>query len=72
VLYIHGSAEDFGTTHPFYPDGSWEFGPLHFVGGTGRFEGAVGEFDLWGTIDETGMAGTFIAEGWISSVGSSK
>jgi hypothetical protein len=72
LLYIHGSAEDYGTTHPFYPDGTWEFGPLHFVGGTGRFDGAEGWFDSWGTIDETGTAGTLISEGWISSVGSSK
>jgi hypothetical protein len=71
LLYIHGSAEDYGTTHPFYPDGTWEFGPIHFVGGTGRFEGAVGWFDNWGTIDESGTAGTSISQGWISSVGSS-
>ncbi len=72
LLYIHGSAVDYRTTHPFYPDGTWEFGPIHFVGGTGRFEGAVGEFGSWGTIDESGMSGTSISQGWISSVGSSK
>lgn len=71
-LFYQGSAEDFGTTHPIYPDGSWEFGPLHIVGGSGRFEGAVGVFDGWGMMDESGAAGTAFTEGWVSSVGSIK
>ena len=71
-LFYEGSAVDYGTTHPIYPDGSWEFGPLHIVGGSGRFEGAVGVFDGWGMLDESGLAGTAFIEGWIASVGSTK
>jgi hypothetical protein len=71
-VFYRGSAVYYGTTHPFYPDGRWEFGPLHIVGGSGRFEGAVGVFHGWGMMDESGMAGTAFTEGWISSVGSIK
>lgn len=71
-LFYEGSAADYGTTHPFYPDGSWEFGPLHIVGGSGRFEGATGRFDGWGMMDESGVAGTAFTVGWITSVGSIK
>lgn len=71
-LFYEGSADDYGTTHPFYPDGSWEFGPLHIIGGSGRFEGTMGVFDAWGMMDESGAAGTAFTEGWIASVGSIK
>ena len=72
LLFVRGSYADYGTVHPFYPDGSWAFGPLHFVGGTGRFEGAIGWFEAWGEMDASGMLGTVFSEGWISSVGSIK
>ena len=46
--------------------------PLVATGGTGRFAGASGYFYGGGTIDPTTGAGTFSAQGVISSVGSLK
>jgi len=70
-LFIHGSFDDYGTSHPFNPDGTWEFGPLHVVDGSGRFEGAEGVFHAWGAMNEA-MEGPMAFEGGISSVGSTK
>jgi hypothetical protein len=72
LIYVYGSLADYGTTHPFHSDGTYEFGPVHFVGGTGRFEGATGKFEAWGVMDESGLTGTVISEGWISTVGAKK
>lgn len=70
-LFVRGSWEDYETIHPFYPDGTWEFGPLHFEGGTGRFAGAEGVIESWGAMNAS-MEGPMMFEGDISSVGSIK
>ena len=70
-LHFRGSAALDGTTHPFFPDGTWTIGPVSIIGGTGRFENAVGEYNGHGTYDGA-TGGTWISEGWISSVGSHK
>jgi hypothetical protein len=71
VLNFRGSAAEDGTTHPFFPDGTWTLGPVSIIGGTGRFQNAQGEYNGHGTFDgETG--GTMVSEGWVSSIGSGK
>ena len=70
-LHFRGSAALDGTTHPFSPDGSWTLGPVSILGGTGRFENAVGEYNGHGTFDWV-TGGTMVSVGWVSSVGSSK
>jgi hypothetical protein len=72
LLYYFASLEEFGSTHPFYADNTWALGPVHFVGGTGRFAGADGVYSGWGTNNEEKTGGTFTLEGMISSVGSSR
>ena len=47
-------------------------GPLAFIGGTGRFEHAEGEFSMEGTVAPDLLSGTINFDGLISSVGSSK
>jgi hypothetical protein len=71
LLYFYGSQEH-GTTHPFYPDGTWELTNGYYDGGTGRFEHAEGWYDCAGTSNETMTGGTMSCQGMISSVGSSK
>ncbi len=71
VLYFRGSAIEDGTTHPFFPDGTWTLGPVLIIGGTGRFQNAQGEYSGHGTFDGV-TGGTMVSEGWISSVGSGK
>ena len=72
LLYYLASLEEFGSTHPFYADDTWDLGPVHFVGGTGRFSGAEGVYSGWGRNNEERTGGTFTLEGIIFSVGSSK
>lgn len=69
LLFTHGSANQDGTGMIVYPDMTWEIGPVPFVGGTGRFENAMGWYHSSG---ENPMGGAFAMEGMISSVGSSK
>jgi hypothetical protein len=71
ILNFYGSQEH-GTTHPFYPDGTWELTNGYYDGGTGRFEHAEGSYDCAGTYNETITGGTMRCQGMISSVGSSK
>jgi hypothetical protein len=49
---------------PIPPGYFWALGGCVFVGGTGRFQGATGQVDVYGTADE------FVVDGVISSVGS--
>lgn len=70
-LFWYGSA-DMGNRFSLPTPTTWEMGPMWFVGGTGRFEGATGELHAWGetTVDIT--SGTIEVGGMISSVGSTK
>ncbi len=75
-LYFTGPAEggwdifevDWGV-YPF----TVRYSPLHFAGGTGRFEGATGSFVVWGDayFEDGEWFGTEFWEGEISSLGSS-
>jgi len=69
VLLGFGSAAEDGTGLIIYPDLSFELGPVPFIGGTGRFEGASGWYRV---VAEHMLGGAFIMEGEISTVGSNK
>ena len=73
-LFGFGSIDEDPPVQMIYvPGASWEISGVHFVGGTGRFQGAtgsvryVGDHSLGATV-----GGTYAGEGWISFVGSRK
>ena len=73
-LHNEGSVEH-GSVHEFYkPHGTgFSLTGVQFVGGTGRFENAAGEFVLLvNKSDPLDPGGTWIMEGEISSVGSTR
>jgi len=65
-LTWYGSVDD-GTEISNFTPTTYILGPLRFTGGTGRFEGAVGEFMTFGTSAEDLMSGTIEFDGLISS-----
>lgn len=71
-LEFYGSTAENGTTHPFYPDNTWDVGPIMLVGGTGRFHDAEGWLDCVGDNNDAITEGVMICQGKVSSVGSSR
>jgi hypothetical protein len=69
ILLGFGSAAEDGAGLILYPDLSFEVGPVPFVGGTGRFDGATGWYRVKA---ENMLGGPFTMEGEISTVGSNK
>ena len=65
-LHIEGSVEH-GSGHEWYVDGTgFSLTGVHIVGGTGRFENAVGWYDFWVT-RTSDLGGTWVLEGGISN-----
>jgi hypothetical protein len=57
----------------YEPGGSWEISGVHFVDGTGRFQGATGSVRYVGDHSlGANVGGIYAGDGWISTVGSGK
>ena len=74
-MHFEGCAEEFGSELILFDDFSgFLVKGVHLVGGTGRFENAVGWYDIWVTfsdeLDRT--TGTWELKGEISTVGSTR
>ena len=69
-LQMKGCVDEHGSVHNFYePLGTgFSLTGVHIVGGTGRFENAVGGYDFWvNKSDPTDPGGTWKLEGEISN-----
>ncbi len=74
-LQMKGCVDEHGSVHNFYePLGTgFSLTGVQLVGGTGRFENAVGGYDIWvNKNDPYDPGGTWELEGEISTVGSTR